>query len=134
MATNFTDKIASIEEQIKQLENRKKELAQKERNQARRERTHRICDRGGLIESILPETIALTKEQFQEFIRKTLLTSIARRELEDIRARKGAEPDGTMPKREKDNGILPAGNTAMDLSKAGVNAMDGASGNAETTG
>ena len=134
MATNFTDKIASIEEQIKQLENRKKELAQRERNQARRERTHRICDRGGLIESMLPDTIALTKEQFQEFIRKTLLTSIARRELENIRARKGAEPGSTMPKREKDNGILPAVNTASGLPKAGVSAMDDASGNAGTTG
>lgn len=134
MATNFTDKIASIEEQIKQLENRKKELAQKERNQARRERTHRICDRGGLIESMLPDTIALTKEQFQEFIRKTLLTSIARRELEDIRAWKGAELGGTMPQREKDNGALTARNSASGLPKAGVSAMDDLSGNAETTG
>ena len=53
----------------------------KQRVQERKERTHRLCERCGYLESILPESVSLTAEQFKTFLDKTLLNDFARRTL-----------------------------------------------------
>jgi hypothetical protein len=44
----------------------------------RKARTRRFCTRAGYIESVLPETAALTDDQFRALINRTLLTGQGR--------------------------------------------------------
>ena len=85
MAKTKMERIASIDEEITQLKNRQKLLQQQYNVQERKERTHRLCKRGGLWESLLPDTITLTDEQFKVFIEKTLLTSFAQKILGELK-------------------------------------------------
>ena len=100
MARTKSERIMSIEEQIAQLENQKKRLARAQREDERKARTHRICERGGHLESILPDTVNLTFEQFKVFMEKTLLTDFARRTLKSIAAEQAAAPSNG--KKDKD--------------------------------
>ena len=43
-----------------------------------------LCKRGGLCESLLPETITLTDEQFKVFLEKTILTVYAQKILSEL--------------------------------------------------
>ena len=47
----------------------------------------------GLFESLLPESISLTDEQFQIFLEKTVLTEQSRRILDGLTARRVADGD-----------------------------------------
>ncbi len=86
MAKTKIEKIASIEEEIKQLENKKKRLIQEQKEQERKDRTNRLCRRMGLFESLVPDTIPLTEEQFKTFLEKTVMTDHARRILDELTA------------------------------------------------
>ena len=68
MAKTKAEKIAAIELQMTQLENQRKKLIQEKKQQERKDRTKRLCKRMGLFESMLPDTIPLTDEQFQIFL------------------------------------------------------------------
>jgi hypothetical protein len=80
------ERIASAEEEIRQLQNRKKEYEQKLKAQERKDRNHRICKRGGFLESVLPDLKGFTDAQFETFIKKTLLTDYATREINKVKA------------------------------------------------
>jgi len=86
VAKSKTEKIADIQEQITQLENQRKRLIQQQKEQERKDRTKRLCKRMGLLESMLPDTISLTDEQFKTFFEKTLLTDFTRSTLDTIAA------------------------------------------------
>lgn len=99
MAKTKTEKIISIEEEIRQLENKRKQLLQEKKVQERKDRTKRLCRRMGLFESMLPDTIPLTDEQFKIFLEKTVTTEQSRRLLDGLTAQnaataaaQGAEP------------------------------------------
>lgn len=99
MAKTKTEKITSIEEEIRQLENRRRQLVQEQKAQERKDRTKRLCRRMGLFESMLPDTITLTDEQFKTFLEQTVTTEPSRRILGELTAQnaataavKGAEP------------------------------------------
>lgn len=99
MAKTKTEKITSIEEEIRQLENKRRQLVQEQKTQERKDRTKRLCRRMGLFESLLPDTIPLTDEQFKAFLEKTVATDQARRLLDGLTAQnaataatQGAEP------------------------------------------
>lgn len=94
MRKTTTEKITGIQEQIQQLENQRKRLVKQHNEEERRKRTHRICKRGGLLESLLPETIPLTDEQFKSFLEKTLLGTFARKTLDSLTS----QDDKTIPK------------------------------------
>ena len=79
-----TNRIASIEDKIKQLENQRKQLIQKEKQAERKARTRRLCSRHGLFESMLPDTITLTEEQFKTFLEKTVANGHGRRVLAEL--------------------------------------------------
>jgi hypothetical protein len=98
MRKNITEKIADVELEIEQLINLKKELLAKHKEEERRARTKRLCERAGYLESILPDTVTLTKEQFQTFLDKTLLTGFADKIL------KGIIPPASDPAAEKSTG------------------------------
>ena len=84
MAKTKAEKITSIEEEIRQLENRRRQLVQEQKAQERKDRTKRLCRRMGLFESLIPESIPLTEEQFKTFLEKTIMTDHARRILDGM--------------------------------------------------
>lgn len=92
MAKTKAEKIADIELQLEQLENQRKKLVQEQKIQERKDRTKRLCKRMGLFESMLPDTIPLTDEQFQIFLEKTVATEYGRRILDGLTAQQGAQP------------------------------------------
>ena len=102
MATKKTlnEQIESAQKEIRQRENRVKELLQKQKVQERKERTHRLCERGGYLESILPESVSLNAEQFKTFLDKTLLTDFARRTLTSLAEQDNSKTTETERKTE----------------------------------
>ena len=90
MPKTKAEKITSIEEEIRQLENRRRQLVQEQKAQERKDRTKRLCRRMGLFESLVPDTIPLTEEQFKTFLEKTVAADHARRILDELTAQ-GAE-------------------------------------------
>lgn len=90
MAKTKAEKIADIELQLEQLENQRKKLVQEQKIQERKDRTKRLCKRMGLFESMLPDTIPLTDEQFQIFLEKTVASEYGRRILDGLIAQNAA--------------------------------------------
>ncbi len=90
MAKTKAEKIADIELQLTQLENQRKKLVQEQKQQERKDRTKRLCKRMGLFESMLPESILLTDEQFQIFLEKTIVAEHSLRILNGLTARNTA--------------------------------------------
>ena len=86
MAKTKSERIDHIQEQIAQLENQRKRLIQQEKERERKDRTKRLCRRAGLLESLLPETITLTDEQFKTFLEKTVLSDYSHRILDGLTA------------------------------------------------
>ena len=66
------------QKQLRQYENREKMLDRKISIEKRKERNHRLCSRGGFIESIVPELITMTDEDAQIFFRLALTSEPAR--------------------------------------------------------
>ena len=93
MAKTRIEKIATIEEEMRLLEVERKKLLAQEKEQAKKDRTKRLCKRAGLLESLLPDTIALTDEQFKTFLEKTVANDFGRRTLANITPQKSATPE-----------------------------------------
>ncbi len=55
-------------EQIRQLNNRIKILTNREQDAERRERTHRLIEKGAIVESVIPQTAAMSSEDFKKFL------------------------------------------------------------------
>lgn len=66
------------QKKIRQYENRNKMLNRKLSIEKRKERNHRLCSRGGFIESIVPELITMTDEDAQAFFQLALTSETAR--------------------------------------------------------
>lgn len=90
MAKTRTEKIDSLQIEIQQLENKRKQLIQEQKQQERKDRTKRLCRRAGLFESLVPDTIPLTEEQFKTFLEKTVMTEQSRRILDELTAQNAA--------------------------------------------
>ena len=91
MPTTIEECNAAMEEtqkKIKQYENRNKMLDRKLAIEKRKERNHRLCLRGGYMESITPELIDMTDEEAKVFLRIILNCDTARAFLEKRAERK----------------------------------------------
>lgn len=66
------------QKKIRQYENRNKMLDRKLAIEKRKERNHRLCSRGGYMESITPELIDMTDEEAKTFLRLILNSETAR--------------------------------------------------------
>ena len=66
------------QKKIRQYENRSKMLDRRLAIEKRKARNHRLCSRGGFIESIVPELITMTDEDAQTFFRLALTSEPAR--------------------------------------------------------
>ena len=74
MRRTIDERVEAAKEEIKQKEIRLRELLQAQKKQERKDRNHRFCQRGGLVEKLLPDMARLTDEQFEIFVEKVLLT------------------------------------------------------------
>jgi len=88
----IAEQITKAKADIKQHENALKQLNQRQKEQERKARNHRLCSRGGYLESKLPETITLTDEQYYSFLEKTLFTEHSRRILNGLTGGNAATP------------------------------------------
>ena len=81
MATTqkLAEQIAAAEKEIKQKENRLLELRQQHKMQENKERTHRLIQRGAILESLIDGAVTFTNEQIQEFLIKMFQTEFARK-------------------------------------------------------
>ncbi|MDL2231951.1 DUF3847 domain-containing protein [Ruminococcaceae bacterium OttesenSCG-928-L11] len=86
MAKSYDERIAEAKLKIEQEQNRMKQLIQAQKKEERNARTKRLCSRMGLFESMLPDTIPLTDEQFKIFLEKTVTTEHSRRILGGLTA------------------------------------------------
>ncbi|MCH1942023.1 DUF3847 domain-containing protein [Holdemania massiliensis] len=65
---NLPEEKQKVETQLRQLQNRQKILLNKKANAERRERTHRLIERGAILESAFPAVAAMTGEQVKAFL------------------------------------------------------------------
>jgi hypothetical protein len=86
MAKTTNDRIAAIELEIEQLGNQRKELLQKQKEADRKSRTSRLCKRGGLLESMLPDTITLSDERFKTLLEITIASNDGKELLAELKA------------------------------------------------
>ena len=62
------DERAANTEEIRQINNRIKIITNRERDAERRERTHRLIEKGAIIESLFPHTADMSGEEFKAFL------------------------------------------------------------------
>ena len=74
----LTAEIEEGKKKIRQFENREKMLRQKLSVEERKARNHRLCKRGGFMESVVPELIAMPDEEAAAFLRLALTSEEAR--------------------------------------------------------
>ena len=60
----------AVREKIRQLENRQKILLNRKADAERKARTHRLIERGAILESVFPEIIPMTGEQVKAFLNR----------------------------------------------------------------
>ena len=65
----LTAEIEENKKKIRQFENREKIIKQKLSVEERKARNHRLCKRGGFMESIVQELIAMQDEDAKAFLR-----------------------------------------------------------------
>ena len=58
----------TVRKKIHQLENRQKILLNRKANAERKARTHRLIERGVILESVFPEIVPLSGEQVKAFL------------------------------------------------------------------
>ncbi len=122
MAKTKAEKITSIEEEIRQLENRRRQLVQEQKAQERKDRTKRLCRRMGLFESLVPDTIPLTEEQFKTFLEKTVMTEHSRRILDEMTAQNAARAATEGAEVAAQGNTPPAARTAHTAREGGADA------------
>ena len=119
MAKSRLEKIESIKTEIQQLENQRKRLLQAEKEQERKDRTKRLCKRAGLLESLIPDSITLTDEQFKTFLEKTIITEHSRRILDGLTAQNAATPAPQGAGSAARDVFTPASNSANTAQENG---------------
>lgn len=68
MPETYNATIGSVRKHIHQLENRQKILLNRKTDTERKARTHRLIERGAILESIFPEIVPMTSEQVKAFL------------------------------------------------------------------
>ena len=110
---NLSTKIEKARAEKLQKENRLKELEQQLKSVEKKERNHRLCKRMGMFESLMPDTITLTDDQFYSFLEKAVANDYSKRTLATIKSQgdKSQAPTNEKP-QTKPAADVPVGNTA----------------------
>jgi len=77
-------KISQMQNELKRIENQAKE-------DERKARTKRLCQRAGLLEKILPDTIALDDKRFELFVKNHIANSYGKTALHKLKAEQEKE-------------------------------------------
>ena len=86
---NINEQIAKAEEEIKQLQNRKRKLLTQKKAEERKIRTHRLVERGAILESLLEQPEQYTNEQIKGLLETALRTPQAQEILRRTEKPKG---------------------------------------------
>ncbi len=86
---NINEQIAKAEEEIRQLQNKKKKLLNQKRGEERKIRTHRLVERGAILESLLEQPEQYTNEQIKDLLETALRTPQAQEFLRRTEKPKG---------------------------------------------
>ncbi len=86
---NINEQIAKAEEEIRQLQNRKKKLLNQKKAEERKIRTHRLVERGAILESLLEQPEQYTNEQIKSLLETALRTPQAQEFLRRTEKPKG---------------------------------------------
>lgn len=86
---NINEQIAKAEEEIKQLQNRKRKLLNQKKAEERKIRTHRLVERGAILESLLEQPEQYTNEQIKGLLETVLRTAQAQEFLRRTEKPKG---------------------------------------------
>lgn len=81
--------LAEAKEKLRQYENREKRLLNQIKTEQRRARTHRLIERGAILESLLDGAADMTGEQVKTVLETALKTDAAREALRKIHAETG---------------------------------------------
>lgn len=65
---DYDQQIAKTEEKIRQLQNRRKKLLNQKSEEERKARTHRLIERGAILESLLDEPEQYKNEQIKALL------------------------------------------------------------------
>ena len=86
---NINEQIAKAEEEIRQLQNRKKKRLNQTKAEERKIRTHRLVERGAILESLLEQPEQYTNEQIKGLLETALRTPQAQEILRRTEKPKG---------------------------------------------
>ena len=86
---DINEQIAKAEEEIKQLQNRKRKLLNQKKAEERKIRTHRLVERGAILESLLEQPEQYTNEQIKGLLETALRTPQAQEFLRRTEKPKG---------------------------------------------
>lgn len=82
--TDIEEKIAKAEEEIRQLQNKKRKLLNQKKDAERKVRTHRLIERGAILESLLEKPEQYSNEQIKGLLEVTFQTAQAQEHLRKI--------------------------------------------------
>jgi len=109
---NLNNQIEKAQEEIRQKENRIKELVAKQKAEEKKARNHRLCKRHGLLESLLPEIIEITDEQYKSFLERAVANSYGRDILAKIIAQGDKNDTSKAPSATPQTNAIPTAKTA----------------------
>lgn len=89
--TKLQLQIEAAQKKIQEEQRRLKTLEKQQSERERKDRNHRLCKRHGLIEKMLPDTIALTDEQFEAFVKQHIASHHGLRALANLTAKNNGE-------------------------------------------
>ena len=114
-------KLEKLDEKIQDLQNEKKQVRQEYNEAVKKARNHRIFKRGGMVESILPESKDFTDEQMKSLLEQVLTSGYAVKRIAEITG-KETEPERAAPAIPAPVKTVPAitADTDMDEDESDV--------------
>ena len=138
--TKLQLQIEASEKRIQEEQQRLKLLEKKQTERDRKDRSHRLCKRHGYLESIIPDTINLTDEQFQDFVKQHIANKHGLAVIANLMG-KAAQPNAAAntaapaePKPQNGGAPVPNGTGLNNGNHAPKNAAQNATSPANTKG
>ena len=103
-AEKLMEQVEAAQAEIRQKENLLRELKQKQKVQADKERTHRLIERGAILESLIENAVTYTNEQIKSFLEKTVTTEYARKILTQLKVQRIVESVAEQQVQPSENG------------------------------
>lgn len=116
----ITERINQQKERMEQMQKEMQQLLRRQRAEERKERTQRICRRGAHMESLLPDTIALSDERFWTFLDKTVANDFGQRILDTLKIEQDKEDVKNIADTAMKDGEPPAYKPAATVQSTNI--------------